>query len=470
MKPANTEKLFTLVNRFNSIIIPIIEYGLRIQELIKILIIKVRGEGFILKIINSNLIKHASKFAIYASYPSKKLTKSELRFLKCLEKRGYQIIIVTNKAFNENIHNMYFKEDWVFIFRRPFGRDFGCYKDAVNIIYENFKTEADLERVIFLNDSVHIFSNFENKLIDQLDDKSYDWSGITENYDSNHHVSSYMFSLSASALFHKKIRKFWDKYRSFSTRKYSIYRGEVGLSKALKKAGFNPNVMYTVDKMKNYLSKISLLELEKIYNLMPPSYLKNNSGYLNKLDGNLSDFIHDNKEIGYVPEKNNNINSTWTRFKKKIELNELKSSDLNLNHPITYMNSQSSSDFDDRKTYIVRFRKRFYSIDEDDQKSLLIKSARTSAINELVTFTFKGSQVHHAYPILLHMEIGLIKKDSVYREIIEPFNLRYVFDQLFPSCDQDEIEEMAFELFAKGHPYSFLTNFKKTALYRWGFI
>ncbi|MFM1783983.1 MAG: hypothetical protein RLZZ579_260 [Actinomycetota bacterium] len=115
-----------------------------------------------------------------------------------------------------------------------FGRDFASYKFAMQTIYRN-GWHKNSSRLVLTNDSI-FFSEAGLKVFLSASLKSkFRALGATENFEYERHLGSFFLSFDASVFQHKRFIRFWMRYRRSNLRPTVIRRGELGLSKTVKK-------------------------------------------------------------------------------------------------------------------------------------------------------------------------------------------------------------------------------------------
>ena len=121
-----------------------------------------------------------------------------------------------------------------YIEKPNFGRDFGSYKTGFMHVFKN-KLHLSCNRLIMLNDSIFYSKKGVDSMLKKLLISDYEVLGVTENYEIEYHLGSFCLSLSKNILNNKKFIKFWKKYKLTDIRPKVIKRGEMGLTKILKK-------------------------------------------------------------------------------------------------------------------------------------------------------------------------------------------------------------------------------------------
>jgi len=335
------------------------------------------------------------------------------------------------------------------MFRRPFGRDFGAFKDATLYLHKLTQdTGLRFKKIVYFNDSVATINRNESAIITHLDKKESEFSGITENYDKGLHVGSFVMSVGERAFYHNRIIRYWHKFESLSTRRYAIGRGELGFSKAMRRAGFVPDVLWTLARMKPALLQKSTSELLQIAEAMEPHFRKQIDSPMNVIDARLVRFLgRDN--IG-LPD-NSVVNKILDKLQSKKK-SRSATIDPALAAVMATQASQQGQAPDSREFRFVRYRDNFMGLSREWQSLQAAELGREDLVNLLLLHIFRGSQIHHGAAPLLFVGAGLIKKDVVLRRIVEPFDIEYLLERA--GVPADEIPEIVHDILAKGHPYS----------------
>lgn len=449
-----SDSKYRFLKIFRKQLIPIVEYKLQIIDRVKLLVNRIINKSTIKEMVNSEIFN--DKILVFATYPGDSLHKSHLLTLEIFEKSGYKVLIVSN---DKNIKTKLadrISSNWGLISRYPFGRDFGCYKDAtIHILNQAAKNNVKIKRVVYLNDSIYMINNIQST-IQHLTNEKYNFSGLTENYEFDYHVGSFAIGISGDVFYSKNVVKFWRKYNPISTRRYSIHKGEMGLSKAIKKAGYSPSVLYKLSDYKSFLDSLDLSTINHLYSLQGPGFNRKVDEFIKILNNEISIFIGD--------ESNNsgNIKSNKSFFKYKTKSEKI----TNLDDKI----KSSATDFDHEKLCMVRYRERFLNINEDMQSKIITANLKQILTKRVIDYIFNGSQIHLASIILLYMGAGILKKDVIYREIIYPETLTYILRDSKALINSNDIYDVETEILSKGHPLSFRKNAWKRLMFEWGFI
>jgi len=182
--------------------------------------------------------------AIIAMWQNK-LCPNFYQALESLVNNGFEIVAVNNREISKDDKIKLEKVCMVYHERKPGkGRDFGAYKQGVRIT-RNFIEKTEINKVLFMNDSVYIFKNRFDKLLHDIKCMEDDVIGITETTELHYHISSWFFVVSKQIFLNDIFQSFWDNYKSYQSRVYSIHKGEVGLTKQYIKLKKVPRVIYS---------------------------------------------------------------------------------------------------------------------------------------------------------------------------------------------------------------------------------
>ena len=154
---------------------------------------------------------------------------------------------------------------YVLIERANVGRDFGAYKDAVNIL---MRSEKEIDRLILMNDSMFFFERGLGKLMADLDGEG-EFIGLTEVFEYHYHVQSFLLSFGFHAVRSRAFRKFWKSYKPIGTRRWSIHKGEVSLTRRMTKAGFRPHILFQAAQLIPHLRPRPIREILESVRLLP---------------------------------------------------------------------------------------------------------------------------------------------------------------------------------------------------------
>ena len=121
-----------------------------------------------------------------------------------------------------------------YIERYNFGRDFGSFKAGFSHLYKR-QWHDKCPRLLMLNDSLFYSKKHLARFISDLFETDVEVLGATENHEVEHHLGSFCLSLDGRIVRHYKFRAYWKRYSSSDVRPVVIKRGEMGLSKTLRR-------------------------------------------------------------------------------------------------------------------------------------------------------------------------------------------------------------------------------------------
>lgn len=183
------------------------------------------------------------KVCVFVHYDRRgKVHDYVLFYLKALAKAGFKIVFVTNApkldptgldAVRRVAHRV--------LRRANVGYDFGAYKDGISMI-------PDLARLDFLllaNDSVYGPFSSIDQLMAKADPGRAQFWGLTDSWEESYHLQSYFLLFGRAALGNPAFRAFWRRVRYVNSKPYVIRNYELGLSRALMKAGLRGGALFS---------------------------------------------------------------------------------------------------------------------------------------------------------------------------------------------------------------------------------
>lgn len=209
--------------------------------------------------------KKSKKYLVFALYAKTALPAFTTNLIDAVGCSPFNLIIVSNAKLDPLLRAQLQEKCHVLIERANLGRDFGAYKDGIEYILER---ESDPERVVIVNDSIFFFARGLDKLLADLDGPQ-DLIGATEVLEIHYHVQSFMMSFGRQVLRNARFRKFWKKYRPVSTRRWSIHKGEVGLTRMLTRIGFRPHILFQAPQLIAHLRRRTIRDVLEAAYLFP---------------------------------------------------------------------------------------------------------------------------------------------------------------------------------------------------------
>jgi Rhamnan synthesis protein F len=263
------EWLTAEVRRFElKTIIPIVEGILRVWYRLDPRLYSERLR--IRSITEGNVAKKSDRYAILALYAMGTLPKFTANVIDAIDRSALNLVIVTNARLEDSTKTELLDQCHLLIERANLGRDFGAYKDAISIVLGRFK---NIDRLILLNDSLFYFERGLNNLISRLNGP-HEFIGLTEVFEFHYHVQSFALSFGSNVIRSKHFLRFWKKYRPISTRRWSIHKGEVSLTRRMTKAGFRPHIVFQAAELISRLSERPVREVLESLSLLPTYFRK----------------------------------------------------------------------------------------------------------------------------------------------------------------------------------------------------
>jgi hypothetical protein len=218
-------RLFTAIR--NRLLFPIAYIILTIKSLINS--IKSRQHP---PVVHFERPYQGEKIMLLALY-EKGLPRPDIRMLlETAKAQGAYVLAVNTMTFTE-------PAAWrslidCYIEKHNFGRDFSSYQAGFLHLYAR-GWEATCPRLLMLNDSVFYCSQRTPKFVADLFDSEVEALGATENFEIEHHLGSFCIAMAGRVVAHQRMKRYWQSYRNTDIRPKVIARGEMKLSKTLKR-------------------------------------------------------------------------------------------------------------------------------------------------------------------------------------------------------------------------------------------
>jgi len=209
--------------------------------------------------------KKSNRYVILALYEKVALPAFTMNLIDAIDRSPLNLVVVSNSAPDPLLRAQLLEKCNLLIVRSNLGRDFGAYRDGVRILLRRIK---NIERLILLNDSLFYFDRGLDQFIARLNGEA-EFIGVTEVFQFHYHVQSYALSFGERILRNKQFLRFWRRYRPISSRRWSIHKGEVALTRMLTKVGFRPHILYQAAELGPRLAARPIRELLESVRLLP---------------------------------------------------------------------------------------------------------------------------------------------------------------------------------------------------------
>ena len=321
-----------------------------------------------------------------------------------------------------------------YIERYNFGRDFGSYQAGFLHLYAQ-GWETRCPRLLMVNDSVYFCRRRTPALLADLFGSEVEALGATENFEFEHHLGSFCIAMGAPVLAHERMKRYWREYRKSDIRPKVIARGEMQLSKTLKRAVSSEDQfrsLYGIDRFE--------------------TAVRNDSAFMARA-------LQNARSSDRVP---------WPTTRAKDVLREFKI--RNLVTPGLVQVDEFRRLFDERKLTLEEYVK----LTRRDQPTLApqdavqeaeiglfdfsdlvavatanLQAGQERAVSELkvlladllTTNFLRGGQIHQNAAALLDLGLAIVKLDGMYRGVFDATDVRKICKQLEPE-DGRELSAM----------------------------
>ncbi len=164
-----------------------------------------------------------------------------LHYIQALLDAGRTVVFITNspkfpKSERAKLENLCALVLW----RKNKGYDFGAYADGLKALGDI----SAYSTITLCNDSAYgpLFSL--HKAYEQMDPATADIWGLTDSWDSAHHLQSYFLVFHKKALRHPGFQKRWQTYIHVPSKSWVIRKHEIGLSVDMRKANLRVCAVY----------------------------------------------------------------------------------------------------------------------------------------------------------------------------------------------------------------------------------
>lgn len=220
------------------------------------------------------------RVCVMSMFQPKGLTDGFRFLLRSVHRLGYSIVLVSNAPIAE-ADIEFLKSYCVEIAIRPnVGRDFGGYQFGILRLLSNMD---QLEELLLCNDSVLGPLHDLKAVHDRMEKEGADFWGMNDNCDGIYHIASYYLVLKPSVLRHRVFRRFWTSYKPKSSRRHSIYQGEIGFSKALLRAGLRGGVAFPVRDIVREIQTMSVQQICQVLQFLGPELLPDVDEFIDRI-------------------------------------------------------------------------------------------------------------------------------------------------------------------------------------------
>lgn len=223
----------------------------------------------------------SAEVAVYLIFPKDGLLKSHLQMLAELDKQNIAPVVVSNYPLSSDDLDRLKSLCAVIIERPNVGYDFGGYRDAIRELAPRL---SSLDRLFILNDSVWMLDS-KKSWFDAVREADKDFCGATSNYGIrrysdldfrelvweytpdhwNFHYASYALAIGNRILQDRDFLRFWKRFRLSNSKKRTVRRGEIGLSKWMKEKGYSHTATSDVHNIDKEMRALEPDDLQKVF-------------------------------------------------------------------------------------------------------------------------------------------------------------------------------------------------------------
>lgn len=320
-----------------------------------------------------------------------------------------------------------------YVERYNFGRDFGSFKWGFCHLIKQGHLEK-CPRLLMVNDSVFYSRQRIPTFLDEMLGSETEVLGATENYEISHHLGSFCIAMGGTVLRHRKFQRYWKNYLMTDVRPVVIVRGEMGLSKVLKRCVTSQDqfkALYDSNRFREFIRQLDSGQLENVIGMT--------------------------RECDLTPAK---------RFSLVEQLNELaEAHSVSLTGENTVQFEASSiTDVVQNRFMVSKYSDLIEVLntrligDKDFDQSFL----REHVIARMVDNFRQHSQIHQNACILLFMGLPIIKLDIVFRGMLNMMDVDKILDLLEPK----EAADLQRIIYARPFGGDVLFGWKRSAFMR----
>lgn len=320
-----------------------------------------------------------------------------------------------------------------YIERPNFGRDFGSYRTGFLHLFQR-GWHKTCPRLLMANDSVFYSSDRLPRFLQDLMTSGIEVLGATENFEIEYHLGSFCIAMAQPVLQKPLFQAYWRGYRLTDVRPRVIRRGEMKLSKTLKRCVSSPDQFAALYGAARYFNET-------------------------QNDPDLLDFTYSNARTAtFTPARRLDAKAVLAQFEGGVlyELySGLSSSGKKTVQIDTSLRDASATAFatgieDLRK--IVQNRLADFSEMNDEKFRQVLQSAATELF-------MRHSQIHQNAATLLRMGLPIIKLDLLYRGMANVMDIRNIVSQL----GAEEGQELSTLLIGRPYGEHVLFGWKRAA-------
>lgn len=374
---------------------------------------------------------NGQKILLLALYEKGKIREDIKHLLEVAKQQDAYIICVNTLMLTKP--DQYSDLMDCYIERYNYGRDFGSYKTGFMYLYKR-QLHDKCQRLVILNDSLFYSKKNQATFVNDLFKTDIEALGATENHEIEHHLGSFCLSLAGSVIRNNKFIRYWKKYSNSDVRPVVIKRGEMGLSKTMRRC---------VSSQDNFTSLYDISWFSE--------YIKNNPDIVNVA-------VNFNRASDLVDWKVPNLKRVKKRLISKYFIHDISLAGMETKI-IADLKEDTFAYFADSPALIL---KAFEGSLNNNGLSTLKSRVYEEVTNDMLECFSLGSQIHQNGIFLHHLGMPIIKLDALFRGMYSAEDVEKLSRQL----ESDEAIQFKRLLYSKPFGGAVLFGWKRAAFYR----
>ena len=226
---------------------------------------KLRPTETVIRRIEGDCRHDGGRFAIFLVYQPIETPWYVRNALEALREAGVNVLLVFNHALHPDREAYFRCLSYGILIRNNAGLDIGGYRDG----YLALRDDPQLERLLFLNDSVYFFQAGLTEFFDRLMGSTADVAAPFENRQHHYHIQSFCLAISGEMVRHPSIRAFFDNYLPINSRRWAIQKGEVALSHLLTATTDRIEILYRVEDLLAHETSLPTARADDLTQFLP---------------------------------------------------------------------------------------------------------------------------------------------------------------------------------------------------------
>lgn len=304
-----------------------------------------------------------------------------------------------------------------YIERPNFGRDFGSYKTGfLHLFHRGWHKTCP--RLLMVNDSVFYSAERLPKFLNDMMTSEVEVLGATENFEIEYHLGSFCIAMAQSVLQKSLFQSYWRRYRLTDVRPRVIKRGEMNLSKTLKRCVSWPNTFRSLYSSARFLQCLNNDPSMKDF-FIKNARTSDLTGWNRFSAKAITTFLNER----FITRVNVSDDSQTTEVKIDVDL-----ADLN--------EQQFIQDMAGLQAYVLRHVREHREIEQ-----ALIDDSVTSVLLDIF---ISGSHIHQNAATLLFMGLPIIKLDGLYRGMFNIYDVQRI-SRLVTGVEAEDLQHLLLE-------------------------